>query len=584
MTWKRVEGGAIDPQIEEGLAAVVADPLWFLARQWQVGEFRGEDAATPIMIEADVTSAPVTKYWTEDSAGKRTTVPRTQFGAPLEALVEREPVTGGPAAVELNLEAGAALLRRLAQAGAAATLLRDMQRTYAPAPVRDDELDPVGHARLKLLARFTLDAAKLQAAIAAAGNDPAKLPLIAALPDATKNRIVPAIRTWQAQDVALFSEIAPGAPSAWSGRRLEYSFGVTAVAPDGGVIELEAPEYPGGRLDWHHFDVTSFPKPKPTKAPKGTPVPATALPKTIRVLATPLQFAGMPAARWWEFEDGDAYFGDVGGGPEDLARSVIAAYSTVAGDDWFSVPCTLPIGSIAQVTQVRVLDDFGGRVTVPAAAVIDAGVAAERPWRFFELFGDPTIGRGDAPLVFLPPVVDTVEQGRPLEAVEFRRDEMANVAWAIERRVESTAGRAVDREAGPRPEPLPPPEDGAWRYQLATDVPDNWVPLVPVKITGARPDIVLRRGRLAAEADAHDARGRILEPEHAFVVCEEEIDSGGLRVTRRYQLTRAGDGSVHVWVGRRKGPSSGPMRRTPLRFDSLTYAPAPGAGTSAPSP
>ena len=584
MTWKRVEGGAVDPQIEEGLSAVVADPLWFLARQWQVGEFRGEDAATPIVIEADVTSAPVTKYWTEDAAGTRTTVGRAQFGAPLEALVEREPVSGGPAAAELNLETGAALLRRLAQAGAATTLLRDLQRTYAPGGIPDDDLDPIGHARLKLLSRFTLDAAKVHAAIAAAGNDPAKLLLIAALPEAAMTRIVAAIRTWQAQDVSLFSEIAPGAPSAWSGRRLEYSFGVTAVTPDGGVIELAAPEYPGGRLDWHHFDVASFPKPKPVKPPKGTSAPPAAQTKPIRVLATPLQFAGMPAARWWEFEDGDAYFGDIGGGPEDLARSVIAAYSTVAGDDWFSVPCTLPIGSVAQVTQVRVIDDFGDRVTVPAAAVLDARAAADRPWRFFELFGDPSIGRGDAPLVFLPPVVDTVEQGRPLEAVEFRRDEMANLAWAIERRVESSAGRAVDREAGPLPEPLEPPDDGAWRYQLTTDVPDNWVPLVPVLITGAEPDMVLRRGRLAAEEDAHDARGRILEPEHAFVICEEEIESGGLRVTRRYQLTRAADGGVHVWVGRRKGPSSGPMRRTPLRFDSLTYARAPAAGTSAPSP
>ena len=385
----------------------------------------------------------------------------------------------------------------------------------------------------------------------------------------------------------LFSEIDPGVPSAWSGRRLEYSFGVTATTPGGGVIELEAPEYPGGRLDWHHFDVTSFPKPPPKK---GTPtVPP---PKTIRVLATPLQFAGMPASRWWEFEDGDAYFGDLGGGPEDLARSVIASYAAVAGEDWFSVPCTLPVGSVAQVVQVRVLDDFGRRVTVPAAAVADAASSTERPWRWFELFGDPSVSRDTAPLLFLPPVVDTVQQGRPLEAVEFRRDEMANLAWAIERRVESAAGRAVDREAGPRPEPLPPPEDGAWRYQLATDVPDNWVPLVPVRITGTRPDIVLRRGRLAANADAHDARGRILEPEHAFVVQEEEIEAGGLRVTRRYQLTRAADGSVHLWVGRRKRPSSGPMRRTPLRFDALDYstppvtppaAPAPAGGTSGPS-
>jgi hypothetical protein len=295
--------------------------------------------------------------------------------------------------------------------------------------------------------------------------------------------------------------------------------------------------------------------------------------KHIRVLPIPLQFAGMPASRWWEFEDGDAYFGDLAGGPEDLARSVIAAYAAVAGDNWFVVPCTLDVGVVARVVSLKVDDDFGDSTFVPAAAVVDHGVDATRPWRWFELGRDLSVTRGQAPLLLLPPVVSTIEEGRPLEAVEFRRDEMANMAWAIERRVESIAERPVDRESGPRPAPLPPPEDGAWRYQLATDVPDHWVPLVPVRINGTRPDVVLRRGRIAATEDdgkANRAKGRILEPERPFVLCEEELPSGGLRVTRAYQLARSADGGVHLWTGRRKQPSGGPMRRTPLRFDELT--------------
>ena len=189
--------------------------------------------------------------------------------------------------------------------------------------------------------------------------------------------------------------------------------------------------------------------------------------------------------------------------------------------------------------------------------------------------------------MFLPPVVNTIQQGRPLEAVEFRRDEMANMAWAIERRVESVAERAVDREAGPRPAPLPLPDDGAWRYQLATDVPDHWVPLVPVRIDGASPDIVLRRGRVAAGAEdgsANVAKGRILEPERPFLLCEEELPSGGLRVTRAYQLARSADGGVHLWTGRRKQPSGGPMARTPLHFDALTIAASNPRSVPEPTP
>ncbi len=510
----------------------------------------------------------MTKFWTEDEKGDRQTVGRGQFGVPLETLAEREPITTGPAAIRLRLESGAALLRRLASSGAADSVLAALQHAYTLTAVPDDGLDPVGRARLQLLARHALDAARLEAAIAAAGGDPAALPELAVLADGPREAAAAVIAAWQRQEAALFTEIDAGGPSAWSARRLEYRFGVTAVTPSG-TIELTAPEYPGGRLDWQHFDVESVPK---VAAPK-PPRPATQIPKHLRVLPIPLQFAGMPASRWWEFEDGNAYFGDLAGGPEDLARSVVAAYSAVAGDDWFVVPCTLDVGTVAQVVSLRVLDDFEGWTTVESAAVVDAASSDERPWRWFELHGDPSVGRGQAPLLFLPPVVSTVEQGRPLEAVEFRRDEMANMAWAIERRVESTAGRPVDREAGPRPEPLPPPDDGAWRYQLATDVPDHWVPLVPVRINGARPDVVLRRGRVAAAGDVGDAntaKGRILEPERPFILCEEELPTGGLRVTRAYQLARSADGGVHLWTGRRKQPSGGPMARTPLHFDKVT--------------
>lgn len=570
MTWKRLEAGAVDPNIDEGVAAEVGDALWFLARQWQVGEFRGEDAASPTVLEAEVQTFPVTKFWTADANGQRRTVGREQFGVPLETLAEQEPIATGPAAVRLRLESGAALLRRLGVSGVPTELLDALQQGYALSGVPDDGLDPVGHARLRLLARHSLDGARLRAAIEADGGDPAALPELVTLDDATRDKAAAVIAAWQRQEESLFVD---GAALAWSGRRLEYRFGVTAVTPTG-TIELNAPEYPGGRLDWHHFDVAevndvAVPRPGRRQA---APPAATSVTKQLRVLPVPLQFAGQPVSRWWEIEDRDTYFGDLAGGPEDLARSVIAAYSAVAGDNWYVVPCTLDVGTLARMVSVRVRDDFGGSTTVPAAAVVD-DLAAARPWRWFELHGDPSVDRGEAPLLFLPPVVSTVEQGRPLEAVEFRRDEMANMAWAIERRVESNAERAVDREAGPRPAPLAPPADGAWRYRLATDVPDHWVPLVPVRITAARPEIVLRRGRVAASdkgASANVAKGRILEPERPFVLCEEELPSGGLRVTRAYQLARSADGGVHLWTGRRKQPSGGPMARTPLRFDELT--------------
>jgi hypothetical protein len=557
MTWKRLEAGAIDPELADGLAARVADPMWFLARQWQVGEFRGEDAATPVLMEADVRTGPITSFWIDDGRGNRQLVPRGALGAPLEALAEREAITTGPAAVRVRIESGAALLRRLVGAGADATELAGIRQAFPVTGSTRDALDPLGTARIALVARQGVDGVLIREKVTAAGGDPAKVPELA--------RFATVVSAWMADEAAMFSEVRPGERTAWTSGCLEYRFGLTGSV-GGRTVDMVATGYPGGRLDWHHLDVRSVKE--PAVPPKTPPE------KSVRVLPLPLRFGGMPASRWWEFEDGDAYISDMAGGPEDLARSVVGAYAAVAGDDWFVVPCTLAAGSLAQVGEVRVLDDFGTTTVVRAAAVLDRQARKDRPWRWFEQAGDSSVERGLAPLVYLPPVVPTFEQGRPLEAVEVRRDEMANLAWAIERTVESKAGRSIDRDAGPRPAPLAVPEDGAWRYQMATDVPDHWVPLVPCRIDGQRPVVVLRRGRLAASTTAASTANRglgcILEPDRPFLLREEEVPAGGVRVTRRFQLARSADGGVHLWVGRQKRPSGGPMQRSPYQTDVLT--------------
>jgi hypothetical protein len=248
------------------------------------------------------------------------------------------------------------------------------------------------------------------------------------------------------------------------------------------------------------------------------------------------------------------------------------------GDDWLLAPGTLPVGSVARTVGVWVLDNFEQRPhPIRSTAVEDLDAAArglgpqDRPWRYFELNGDPgPVDHGESPLLFLPPVVDTVETSRPLEAVEFRRDEISNLAWGIERRVESAWGRAVDRDATVARRN--PPVAGVWDFTLLTSVPPSWVPLVPVqRPAGQWPQMVLQRGVLAVDdpADATDSRSVVLSARTPFVLQEEEIPVGGLRVSRRWQMARGHDGRVVVWVGRLKRPASGPMRRSPLVFDEL---------------
>jgi hypothetical protein len=48
------------PDIDLGMRARVADPVWFLARQWQLGEHQGEDASSPVAVAVDASHTPLT--------------------------------------------------------------------------------------------------------------------------------------------------------------------------------------------------------------------------------------------------------------------------------------------------------------------------------------------------------------------------------------------------------------------------------------------------------------------------------------------------------------------------------------------
>src|SRR5262245_6134235 len=69
--------------LDGGLRARVADPVWFLARQWQLGEHQGEDASSPVAVKIEISHHPL-RYDPRRPQLDPTIVPA-------EALVEAEP-------------------------------------------------------------------------------------------------------------------------------------------------------------------------------------------------------------------------------------------------------------------------------------------------------------------------------------------------------------------------------------------------------------------------------------------------------------------------------------------------------------
>jgi hypothetical protein len=312
----------------------------------------------------------------------------------------------------------------------------------------------------------------------------------------------------------------------------------------------------------------------------------------------------MPTSRWWEFEEGSIYFGAIEGGPADIGRLCVAEYAIVYSNDWFLLPVRLPIGSLARVTRLRVIDTFGtSHRILPAAfndvqrAKADGGERLERPWAFFELSGDPSPqlqldGPPSldeeaqlAPWLFLPPVLVGSLSGKALEQVGFLRDEGANLAWAVESTIESPTGHPLQRRhlwglanhlnAGSRKGRSRQSDlsGDAWRYRLQTSVPPYWIPLIPEPAEKGSSEMRLRRARMLAWDDipqtwAKGPKGQLLAPQRPLWFFEEEIPRGGIEVSRRWQLARGGDGGLHLWMARQKQPGRG-ERGSGLNYDRM---------------
>jgi hypothetical protein len=57
--YHRLETRWGDRDLDNGFAARLHDPAWFLARQWQMGEHQGENATTPVKVECTVARRPI---------------------------------------------------------------------------------------------------------------------------------------------------------------------------------------------------------------------------------------------------------------------------------------------------------------------------------------------------------------------------------------------------------------------------------------------------------------------------------------------------------------------------------------------
>src|SRR5207244_3029486 len=102
---------------------------------------------------------------------------------------------------------------------------------------------------------------------------------------------------------------APGSAPAWQDSRMEYE--LTVSTSTGAETVLTSRAYRGGGLDWPSFDHAPGAKVRAAAAAAADEVVAVALPP-------PVTFKGMPAPRFWQFEDAAVSFPAIGAAPDDL--------------------------------------------------------------------------------------------------------------------------------------------------------------------------------------------------------------------------------------------------------------------------
>jgi hypothetical protein len=490
-------------------------------------------------------------------------------------MVEREDARQGVRLDRrLTAEAGLHFLRLLT-AGGVAGLRNAYLARYPLTALSAADLDLVdddSRVFLQMIQGRSLDGSELYTDLAATLRPTNGAPALPAEPTVASGDVPKVIAAGLAYLVwydGLFSQPAAG-ERAWSGERMEYGFAVAAKGT-GGEIVLSAPGYSDGRLDWYDLDLdrsgTSLGGLDDLPAP--VPIDWSAQPG-------PVTFKGMPAHRFWEFEDAQVDLGALDVSTSDLPRLLLMEFAFLHGNDWFVMPWPLAVGTLARVDSLKVTDCFGAVTEIKPSRDLDPGFSMFQLSQTGASAQTPPAPFKD--LLFMAPTVHGGLGGRLLEDVVLARDEMANLAWAIERKIEGPTNRGMSRQDAfvarrrRNPLPLPPaPEPGnaqsRRRYVLQNSIPDHWLPMVPVKVPSTAAEFRFRRGLMdRPDGPPIPAQGRILEPEHALILPEEEIPRIGARIQRHYQMARWLGGETHLWVGRRKTVGHGESS-SGLRYD-----------------
>ncbi len=612
--WNRLEPRPRKREFDQAVRAEVQDPLWMLARQWQFGEFKGEDTGSAIFAKIQIEHTRIKKF---QAGGQPGEIVNFDLEVPLEKLVESVNFNIG---FKGRLQSGKHFLKLLKH------YLKNLpgfdyqeyqQKLFSIYPVEKVEWNESDPTEIKVQKANLLANANLNQFLTVfAGKSPDGLHLYKDLKnkqEETLNAIIQQnghrvdLLACIANFINWFEECFDAVPknqhSSWNSQKLEYQFACTLPEKGAEVSLLVADEYASGHLDWFAFDIekktTAF-----SDLISSTLEEGEVKKETFSFIPTEASFAGMPNNRWWEFEDGKVDLGNISAETTDIAKSVVAEYALIYGNNWFVVPYTIPVGSLSKINGLLVTDVFGQKTFVEAATQGETDDWSS--WGLFNLSvkkhsASPT-GKCDTRL-FLPPALVKVHESEAVEEVLMLRDEMANMVWGIETAVNDLLYRGTDGHAlanekkkilhGEDEPPLEAAQEALLKYSLSNEVPENWIPFIPVHVGLNNRAIQLQRASIPRKLDEtyHSIRPRTellrlgfknmptneLSP-HIYVdaneqlkpyfINEEEVPRAGAKISGKLQRSRWMNGKIVSWYGYMKQLGRG-EGSSGLQFDRM---------------
>ena len=166
----------------------------------------------------------------------------------------------------------------------------------------------------------------------------------------------------------------------------------------------------------------------------------------VLCLPTPASFAAAPNKRLWQMEDRNVFMGNSVEEPSE-ANSVVMRFATMYSNDWMLFPLKTEIGQYITIERIDVIDSFGQRHTMSGdcrAGNKEQLGEYEEQW---QVFVNSTVGDAKRTaingLYYAQQLAATIE-GKPVEEIKILRDEIANMVWGVENIVSDGCGGTLD--------------------------------------------------------------------------------------------------------------------------------------------